>query len=125
MCVQEISRLDEAFCEDNADAIRDAAEYPHAVMMLFAGHLARRFSETDRREQMITMQDQLIRNTLAIIEKYLGKKNVEVKTLIVDSFIEQIYDENVWLFDYLMNMAGPLVHQEMLIHKLQRQSGTQ
>jgi hypothetical protein len=123
-CVQQLAGLDTTFSQENAEAVRDAAEFPHAVMMLFAGYLARRFADAEHRDRLIIEQDNLVASVLAALEHYLRGGDADVRTVIMDSFIEQIYDENLWLFDYLLGKTGPLLRHEMLSHKIQRRGAT-
>lgn len=121
-CVQQLAALDAAFFQENAEAVRDAAEFPHAVMMLFAGYLARRFADAEHRDQLIVEQKNLVAAVLAALEHCLLEGDADVRTVILDSFVEQIYDENLWLFDYLLNKAGPLLHREMQSHMIWRKA---
>lgn len=123
-CVQQLAALDPAFSQENAGTVRDAAEFPHAVMMLFAGYLARRFADDEHRDQSITEHNNLVAAALATLEHYLLEGDADVRTVILDSFVEQIYDENLWLFDCLLAKAGPLLQHEMLAHKSWRKGLT-
>lgn len=123
-CVQQLAGLDATFSQENAETIRDAAEFPHAVMMIFAGFLAQRFADAKYRQLLLLEQSSFVANVLAVLEHHLRDGDSDVRNVIMESFIEQIYDENLWLFENLLERAGPLLHQEMLSHKTQRRSAT-
>ncbi len=116
-CVQEIAALDTLFLQENAEAVRNAAEFPHAIMMLFAGYLSRMFAESKLREKLVIDQNNFIAAVLVLLEHYLLEDDTDVLLVIMDSFIDQIYDENLWLFDYLLTKAGPLLQHKMLTYK--------
>lgn len=121
-CVQVLAALDLGFLQEYAEEVRDAAEFPHAVMMCFAGHLARRFADPGAQDQLNHGQyDLFVAALVAKLEHYLFEGDREVLDLISDSFIEHIYDLNLWLFEYLMSQGGPLLREEMLAHKKSRE----
>src|SRR5438105_9990320 len=105
-CVQQLATLDSPFLQENDDLVRDAVEFPHAVMMLFAGHLTRQFADAERRDRLVIEQDNIITGVLAVLEDWLRTGDSDVRTLITDSFIEQVYDLNLWLFEHLLGRAG-------------------
>jgi len=119
---QGLAALDLGFLQEYAEEFRDAAEFPHAVMMFFAGHLARRFADPGAPDQVNHGKyDLFVAALVATIEHYLFEGDDDVLDLINDSFIEQIYDQNIWLFEYLMSQGGPFLREEMLAHKKSRE----
>jgi hypothetical protein len=120
-CVRKLANLDASFVTENMESVCDASEFPHAVMMLFAGHLARRFARSEGCNQTNKELIGFLNNVSEILEETLHECDADSHTVIMDSFIEQLYDENAWLFDQLIKLAKPLLRKEMLTHKTQQE----
>lgn len=121
-CVHQLVALDSDFLREYDEEIRHGDDTPHVIMTMFALHLARRFADYQYREHFASTPGNVIEQIATVLEEHLRLSDSDTRTLIQDSFIEDLYDANEWLYDYLMTTAGPLLGRAMLAYKSERLS---